>query len=86
MIFSAGLACTSAPAHVHPVPERKLGAAVSDTALPCRCPACSLAMVAFMSFVFQHAATGKGPVAALAEHLANPFGANCGTNGVSIPF
>ena len=42
-------------------------------------------MVAFAGIVAQHAATGKGPVAALAEHLANPFTNNFATNGVSIP-
>ncbi|GIL56222.1 hypothetical protein Vafri_11649 [Volvox africanus] len=45
-----------------------------------------LAMVAFLGFVAQHAATGKGPLAALGEHLANPWGANFATNGVSVPF
>ncbi len=45
-----------------------------------------LAMVAFLGFVAQHAATGKGPVAALGEHLSSPWGANFGTNGVSLPF
>ncbi|KAG2430182.1 hypothetical protein HXX76_010281 [Chlamydomonas incerta] len=45
-----------------------------------------LAMVAFLGFVAQHAATGKGPIAALGEHLSNPWGANFATNGISIPF
>jgi light-harvesting complex I chlorophyll a/b binding protein 1 len=45
-----------------------------------------LAMVAFLGFIAQHAATGKGPVAALGEHLANPWSANFATNGVSLPF
>jgi len=44
-----------------------------------------LAMVAFLGFVGQHAATGKAPLAALSEHLANPWSANVATNGVSIP-
>eukprot|EP00884_Botryococcus_braunii_P020240 jgi/Botrbrau1/68/Bobra.0022s0060.1 len=44
-----------------------------------------LAMVAFLGFVGQHAATGKGPVEALLAHVANPWGANVATNGVSIP-
>ncbi|KAG2492434.1 hypothetical protein HYH03_009377 [Edaphochlamys debaryana] len=45
-----------------------------------------LAMVAFIGFVGQHAATGKGPLAALGEHIANPWFKNFATNGVSIPF
>jgi len=44
------------------------------------------AMLATLGFLAQHAATGKGPVAALSEHLANPFNANFATNGVSVPF
>jgi light-harvesting complex I chlorophyll a/b binding protein 4 len=57
-----------------------------------------LAMVAFMGFVLQAQATGKGPLAALAEHLGNPAGSNWATNigtcsvpksvdvqGISIP-
>jgi len=43
-------------------------------------------MVAFLGFIAQHAATGKTPLTNLSEHLANPFGANFGTNGVSLPF
>lgn len=46
----------------------------------------SLPQVAFLGFVAQHAATGKGPLAALGEHLANPWNANFATNGVSVPF
>jgi hypothetical protein len=42
-------------------------------------------MVAFIGFVAQHAATGKGPLAALGEHLGSPFTANFATNGVSLP-
>lgn len=34
-----------------------------------------IAMIAFMAFVVQAQATGKGPLACLAEHLSNP-GAN----------
>ena len=45
-----------------------------------------LAMVAILGFAGQHAATGKGPLAALSEHLSNPWGANFATNGVSLPF
>ena len=44
-----------------------------------------LAMVAFIGFIGQHAATGKSPLGALAEHVANPWTANVATNGVSIP-
>ena len=44
-----------------------------------------LAMVAFVGFLAEHAATEKGPLEALAEHLANPFGSNFATNGVSLP-
>jgi len=44
-----------------------------------------LAMLAFLGFVAQHAATGKGPLANLADHLADPFGNQCFTNGVSVP-
>lgn len=43
-------------------------------------------MVAFLGFTAQAYATGKGPVDNLAEHLANPWGANFATNGVSLPF
>jgi len=39
-----------------------------------------LAMIAFMGFVLQAQATGKGPLAALAEHLSNPAGSNWATN------
>ena len=44
-----------------------------------------LAMVAFVGFIAQHAATGKGPIAALSEHVASPFTSNFATNGVSVP-
>lgn len=40
-----------------------------------------LAMVACLGFFAQYQATGKGPVAALSEHLANPWNANFATNG-----
>lgn len=45
-----------------------------------------LAMTAFLGFVAQHAATGKGPLANLADHLAAPFSNHFITNGVSLPF
>jgi len=45
-----------------------------------------LAMVAFLGFVAQHAATGKAPLAALSEHVSAPWAANFATNGVSLPF
>jgi hypothetical protein len=45
-----------------------------------------LAMVAFLGFSAQYAATGKGPVDNLFDHLANPSVANCVHNGVSVPF
>ena len=44
-----------------------------------------LAMVAFLGFLGQYGATGKTPLAALSEHLANPWATNVATNGVSIP-
>jgi len=44
-----------------------------------------LAMVALVGFVFQHEATGKGPIDNLADHLANPYGVTFATNGVSVP-
>merc|ERR1719456_2004806 len=45
-----------------------------------------LAMVAFVGFIAQHAATGKTPITNLLEHLADPFHINVSSNGVSIPF
>ena len=45
-----------------------------------------LAMVAFLGFVAQHAATGKGPLQNLTDHLADPWNANFTTNGTSVPF
>lgn len=45
-----------------------------------------LAMFAFVGFVSQYAATKTGPVANLVDHIADPFGVNFATNGVSLPF
>jgi hypothetical protein len=45
-----------------------------------------LAMVAFLGFVAQHAATGKAPLAALGDHIASPWNANFATNGESTRF
>jgi hypothetical protein len=45
-----------------------------------------LAMVAFLGFIAQHAATGKTPLVNLADHLEDPFHINVSSNGVSIPF
>ena len=39
-----------------------------------------LAMIAFMSFVIQAQATGKGPLACLKDHLSNPFANNITKN------
>lgn len=44
-----------------------------------------LAMVAFAGILGQHAATGKSPLEALADHVANPWAVNFATNGVSVP-
>ena len=44
-----------------------------------------LAMVAFLGFVAQQAATGKGPVDNLLDHIASPWAVNFCTNGVSLP-
>ena len=41
-----------------------------------------LAMVAFLGFLAQQAATGKGPVDNLLEHIASPWAVNYCTNGV----
>jgi len=45
-----------------------------------------LAMFAFLGFIAQHAATGKGPLTNLADHLASPYSSTFITNGVSLPF
>lgn len=45
-----------------------------------------LAMVAFLGFAAQFAATGKGPITNLADHLADPAHVTAVTNGVSVPF
>ena len=45
-----------------------------------------LAMVATLGFFFQYGATKTGPVANLVDHIADPFGVNFATNGVSLPF
>jgi hypothetical protein len=37
-----------------------------------------LAMIAFLGFVAQHAATGKSPLEALGAHLSDPFAVNFG--------
>ena len=39
-----------------------------------------LAMVAFAGFTLQAQATGKGPLAYLADHLSNPFANNISAN------
>eukprot|EP00192_Tetraselmis_astigmatica_P018122 CAMPEP_0117658926 /NCGR_PEP_ID=MMETSP0804-20121206/6137_1 /TAXON_ID=1074897 /ORGANISM="Tetraselmis astigmatica, Strain CCMP880" /LENGTH=256 /DNA_ID=CAMNT_0005465505 /DNA_START=94 /DNA_END=864 /DNA_ORIENTATION=- len=44
-----------------------------------------LAMLAFVGFVAQHEATGKGPIQNLFDHLADPQAVTFATNGVSIP-
>lgn len=44
-----------------------------------------LAMLAFLGFVAQYGATGKGPLENLGQHLANPWANNFATNGISIP-
>lgn len=45
-----------------------------------------LAMLAILGFFAQYAATGKGPIDNLFDHLAHPARVNFATNGVSLPF
>eukprot|EP00775_Hariotina_reticulata_P005979 gene5979-6218_t len=45
-----------------------------------------LAMVANLGFWAQYAATGKGPIQNLQDHLADPYHVTFATNGVSVPF
>ncbi|KAK9803122.1 hypothetical protein WJX73_007428 [Symbiochloris irregularis] len=45
-----------------------------------------LALIALVGFVFQHSATGKGPLDNLIDHIADPAHVNVATNGISLPF
>jgi hypothetical protein len=45
-----------------------------------------LAMVAFVGFAAQYAATGAGPLDNLAAHIADPQHVNFVHNGISVPF
>jgi len=45
-----------------------------------------LAMVAMLGFFSQYAATGKGPIDNLSDHLADPYHVTFATNGVSLPW
>lgn len=44
-----------------------------------------LAMLSFIAYVSQYYVTGKGPLQNLSDHIANPWGVNFATNGISIP-
>lgn len=43
-------------------------------------------MMAFLGFAAQYAATGKGPIDNLIDHVSDPIHNNFTQNGVSIPF
>jgi light-harvesting complex I chlorophyll a/b binding protein 5 len=45
-----------------------------------------LAMMAFLGFAAQYAATGKGPIDNLIDHVSDPFHTTFVYNGVSVPF
>lgn len=45
-----------------------------------------LAMVAMLGFFAQYAATGKGPIDNLLDHVADPNHVTFATNGISVPF
>ena len=45
-----------------------------------------LAMMALLGFAAQYAATGKGPIDNLVDHVKDPFHNNFAENGLSIPF
>lgn len=45
-----------------------------------------LAMFCWIGYALQYIATGKGPYQNLLDHIADPWGVNFATNGVSLPF
>eukprot|EP00210_Caulerpa_lentillifera_P002439 g2337.t1 len=45
-----------------------------------------LAMFCWAGYILQYIATGKGPYQNLLDHIADPWGVNFATNGVSLPF
>lgn len=45
-----------------------------------------LAMISMLGYWAQYAATGKGPIDNLFDHIADPGHVNFATNGVSVPF